>query len=77
MIDFARAASAARNSAPMTIHSDGFALHVNFPTVSVKEVRTGVLVAYSSMRTDFEASLEEFARDYVPGALRAAEGEDL
>lgn len=33
--------------------------------VSVRDVRTGLLVAYSSTRADFEDSLTEFVLDYM------------
>lgn len=34
------------------------------PEIWVRDLQTGFLVAYSSMRADYISSLEEFANDY-------------
>jgi len=43
-------------------------LLVDYPTVRVVDRDRGTTVAYSSMRADFESSLEEFVHDYLGAA---------
>lgn len=74
MKDLQATVSRAKAGEPMLFKSlDGrHVLHVDYPMVSVYDgtrpsphALAGTLVAHSCMRADFEASLEEFLRDYV------------
>jgi hypothetical protein len=38
---------------------------LNDPTIRVRDLRTGALVAFSSTRADFDQSLAEFIFDYI------------
>lgn len=43
-----------------------FTMVVYGHSIEVRERRTGRLVAFSSMKADFEQSMEEFLRDFFP-----------
>lgn len=42
-----------------------YELTAGFPVVSVRNLATGLLEAYSSAKADYEQSLEEFTEDYL------------
>lgn len=44
-----------------------YRMTVDGPEIKVVDVTTGLTAAFSSMRADFDASLEEFAWDFFTG----------